>query len=132
MSDTSTTAQAAEAICGGLHSSDFEFLGETRSPEGLVTWWRVGADPQDVRVAVIRDAPFVRVTIEWRILKAPPRVVRTKVELRIDCSGERTAKLEDSTVAVVHKCLEIYRDVLQGSGYASAQYLAAKERPKLN
>jgi len=128
---TTLMEETAEAICGGLHYSDFQFLGETPNPvvdKGalahaivrgeLTTYWTIGASPNRVRVAVIRDEPFVRVLIEWPVLK-PPRVIRGSLSLRVDCSpGFERKRVEESAGAVVKRCLEVYLDVLQKSGVA--------------
>lgn len=116
------TEEAAEAICGALHEFEFEFLGETRGTEldsGLTTWWTRGRKPQNMRVCVIRADPFVRVNIEWPVLK-PPRVIKGEVVINIDTRCDK-AKLFDSTHRAVQRCLEVYLDVLGQTGLASPE-----------
>jgi hypothetical protein len=119
------TEETAEAICGALHRTDFEFTGEQTLPRNrLATYWRRGHAPQAVAVEVQRDDPFVRCYVTWHNIADPPRIVRAQIELKVDCSPDRArAKLEESTRGVVEKVLEVYRDVLSGTGYASKDYL---------
>lgn len=114
------TEEAAEAICGGLHAMEFEFLGESEGApidSGPTTWWTRGRKPHNVQVAVIRADPFVRVNIAWPNISTPPRIVKGEVVVNIDTRTDR-AKLTEATTRAVHKCLELYRDVLEGKGVA--------------
>lgn len=115
--------EAAEAICGALHRSDFRFIGES----GPSTWFVRGDEwGKRVRVEVQRSvlAPVVNVKIEWHNLSTPPEVLRFQQVCTVSCSSEFSrAKVESATISAVRRCLEVYRDVLGGQGVASADYV---------
>lgn len=113
---------AAEAVCAGLASLDYAFLGETEG--GAVTWFSRGEHPKRVRVSVNRSSLIncVIVTTEF------PNFSGRGVGRQIIVGKERTViptdrKLTDDEVAkgakgAVLRCLEIFRDVLEGTGVA--------------
>jgi len=115
----------AEAICGALHASDFDYLGDTGG--GSSTWFHRGKAPQDVRIEVVRSvlAPMVLVNIEFRNLHAPQARRRVRITAQIDVRGAK-AEVMEATERAVLRCLELYRDVLQGTGPAGPE--AWKER----
>lgn len=114
--------EAAEAICGALHRLDFEFLGE--SPDGASTWFTRGRHPKAVRVEVVRShlAPMVMVNTEYHNLSGPaPKYGR--IVGQVDVRGSR-ADVFKATEKAVLRCLEIFRDVLEGKGVAGPEILA--------
>lgn len=117
---------AAEAICGALYETGWEFLGET--DDKAETYFTRGSDREHrVRVSVIRSklAPYVLVKSEWPNLSVPGRVIRGQIVDQVDCSAYASdeAVREATGLAVVH-CLEILRDVIAGSGVAGGEALS--------
>lgn len=108
--------EAAEAICGALHRLSFDVLGE--SEDGASTWFYRGRSPKDVRIEVVRSAlaASVLVNIEWRNLSTGT-ARRGRQTLQIDVRGAGSDVFQATERAVL-RCLEIYRDVLQGTGVA--------------
>lgn len=111
--DISRQQETCEAINGALYSVDFEHLGR----DGQYSdWWTRGVYPKDVRVEVQRSqlAPFVIVNLEWRT-----NGVRGRQTLQIDCGPTSTrAQLEEGAERAVLRCLQTFKDVLQGVGVA--------------
>jgi hypothetical protein len=115
--DTQAIKEAAEAICGALHRLSYEFIGE--SDNGASTWFHRGVSPRDVRVEVVRSglAPMVMVNTEYRNLHAPQELRRGRITQQIDVRGS-SVDVFGATEKCVLRCLEIFRDVLEGSGVA--------------
>jgi hypothetical protein len=127
------TEEAAEAICGGLHYSEFEFVGEFEGlpgDSGPTTKFTRGRKPECVDVVIMRNEPMVIVSISWPNLAAPPRVVKGEIAIHINCGPLSTRdRVMEATGNAVHKALAVYRDVLTRSGAASFDALGAKARP---
>lgn len=110
---------AAEAICSALHRTDWEHLGDTDA--GRTDWFRRGATPKVVRVSIERAIlyPMVFVTAEWPNISLPGKVVRGFQRLTVDCGPDANDyQVAIATEQVVVRCLEIFRDVIQGVGVA--------------
>jgi hypothetical protein len=116
MSQDQAIAEAAEAVCGALHRLDFQFLGE--SEDGASTWFHRGQYPKDVRIEVVRSAlaPMVLVNLTWRNLSERPIQIGRKT-LQVDVRGAQQAVFEATETAVL-RCLQIFRDVVEGEGVA--------------
>ena len=122
MTDITMQKVAAEAVCAGLANLDFTFLGESEG--GGVTWFTRGDHPKRVRVSVNRSSMVncVIVTTEfpnfsgkglgWQILTGKERTVIPTDRALTDDEVASGAK------AAVLRCLEIFRDVLEGTGVA--------------
>lgn len=118
--------ETAEAISGALYRLDFKHLGDTDA--GRTTWFTRGdVTAKTVRISVERAVlyPSVFVAIEYlNSSVTPPKVGR--VVLQLDCNAPRDEVRVESE-KVVRRCLEIYRDVLTGTGVASREaYLASR------
>jgi hypothetical protein len=121
--NVSMQQETSEAINSGLYQNAFTALGE--SDGGRVQWWTRGIAPKNIRIAVEMSqfSPTITVTIEWRNLSGHSPVKGTK-RLTLKCSNTDNAdEIKESTTTVVLRCLEIYRDVIQGTGVASAAAL---------
>lgn len=107
--------ECAEAICGGLHASSFEHLGDGNGS----TWFTIGDQPfKKVRVEVQRSklADYVNVIIEFHnIDRQAGRLV-----ININAAGNRNDVIDVSGRAIV-RCLSVFRDVLTGQGVAGHQ-----------
>lgn len=116
MPNVTRVAEAAEAVCGALHATDWEFMGEGN--HGASTWFIRGESPKQARVEVLRSslADYLLINVEWLVLTNPPSKGRETININIGESTQRQVK--DSTERAVIKCLEIFRDVLQASGVA--------------
>lgn len=108
--------EAAEAVCGALHSLDWEFMGETNG--NASTWFIRGEKPKQLRVEVQRSllADYVIVNAEWPVLTNPPHKGRLTFNINVGESTQR--QVRENTEKIVVRCLELFRDVLQGSGVA--------------
>lgn len=122
MTDITMQKVAAEAVCAGLNKTDFLYLGESEG--GAVTWFSRGDKPRIVRISVNRSSLVnaVIVTTEF------PNFANKGLGRQIITGKERTViptdraltddqVMEAATAAVV-RCLEIFRDVLEGIGVA--------------
>lgn len=110
--------EAYEAISSALFQTSWEHLGEDLQGNGF--WTRDAGVRGAVRVTVQRplDTSFVRVLVEWPTV-ALGRVMRGQVTLFVQTSGMFTrGQVVEGTTRVVTRVLEIYRDVLTGSGVA--------------
>jgi hypothetical protein len=112
---TREIAETAEAICGGLHRYGWELIGEA-GPNNASTWFSRGEKPKIIRTEVVRSAlaPMVLVNVEWYNLHTRQRGRQT---LQVDVRGSNADVFMASEKAVL-RCLEIFRDVLEGSGVA--------------
>lgn len=118
--------QAAEAICATLHYSDFTHLGDT--DEGRTSWFTRGdVTAKTVRISIERAVLYPAVFVAVEFLNSsivPPRVGR--VVMQVDCVGSEE-KVREACEKAATRCLEIYRDVLRGTGVASREaYLAGR------
>lgn len=121
MSDVSKVAETAEAICGALYRLDFQVLGETDN--GASTWFTRGTKPQIMRVEVARSrlAAYVMVNVEHPNVSGPT-FMRVRQAIQINCGGARE-RLIEATEAAVLRVLELYRDLLAGTGLAGPEEL---------
>lgn len=105
----------AEAICSGLHRTDFKFLGETNG--GLITWFSRGDYPKQLRVRVERStyAAEATATVEGRNLHAPEERRKVSMTFGADVNGSEQ-KVFEATETVVLRILETYQDLTQGTG----------------
>ena len=110
--------EAAEAVCGGLHSFEFVHLGDTDL--GKTSWFTRGATADTtVRLSVERSelAPVVFVVMEY-LNKHVRKVGRLMWQL--DCDAP-VAEVREASEDLMKRVLEAYRDVLQGTGIASRE-----------
>lgn len=122
--DVSREQECAEAVNGALHSTEFEYLGD--SDYGRSDWWTRGEKPKQVRVEVQRSplASFVIVKIEWRVSNGQ-RQVRSQKTCQIDCGATTTRRdREEASTRAVETCLMVYRDVLLATGVADPRHVA--------
>ena len=124
MAEVTAVQEAAEAICGALHRYRYDFLGE--SPDGASTYFRRGNRPKHVRVEVVRSAlaPMVLVNTEFYNLHASPARYG-RITQQVDVRGSR-ADVFAATEKAVLRQLEVFRDVLEGTGVAGEAALADK------
>lgn len=131
----------AEAICSALYNGPFTtFLGERDDPftGQLVTWFRLSEhpgedvsarhDPKQVMVAVRRTKDGnVETQVAWLNISGG-EVLKGQQTLRVSTYTKNEAMLREATQQVVVRVLEIFRDVLQGTGVAGPiEGLAAPE-----
>lgn len=115
--------RVAEAICSAFYqmtqSLDIELLGERDEEDGYTTYWHFGHKPKDMRVAVIRDKDndTVRVRLDWRNLSGP-EPLRASQTLVISSYMATQAQMDGPTTDAVVRCLEVFKDVLGGTGVA--------------
>jgi len=108
-----------EAVCGGLHKTEFEFLGE----RGGQAFWTRGTAPEIMRVTVTKSKlGRVILTCEWPNVSSPPRIVKTKLDLTIDCLRPKW-DVEAQSIGVMERVLQIFLDILERKGYAGPEYL---------
>lgn len=116
--------EAAEAICGGLSKLRFTHLGETDA--GQTDWFTRsgGTSAQTVRVRVERGTkyPAVFVTVEY-FNKHLNKAGRTVMQL--DCRTTRKDLAKEASIQLVQRVLEIFKEVVQGTGVAGPQTAAA-------
>lgn len=115
---------AAEAICGALYRVDFEHLGDT--DEGRTTWFTRGTKPKSVRIRVERARlyPMVFVHIEFLNQSVKPARVGN-IQMQVDCTGN-DHDIEEATTQAVVRCLEVFKDVLEGKGVAGKKAATAQ------
>lgn len=125
---------ASEAICSALYSMSFaRFLGERPDPVtgNDVAWFRLSRDPsvervnvrEDPRIVVVsvsqQEAEIVAVHAEWLNISAGyEQLLRGSHTFRIPCSNRDEASVRQACEEVVVRVLEIFKDVLAGSGVA--------------
>lgn len=124
---------AAEAICSALYSMPFtRFLGERPGigGEGDVAWFRLSEDPSAERINVRENPKVIRVSVqqqqpdlvvvhaEWPNVSAGiDQLLMGGQTFRISCThGED--HIRQACEEVVVRVLEIFKDVLSGSGVA--------------
>lgn len=120
--------EAAEAVCAGLHKTDFEYMGE--SDAGRVTWFTRGEKPKIVRVSVDRSTlgKAVVVKVEWPNLTKAPRIVKGSELLVVRCDDLWSeAYVQEASIHAVTRCLEIFRDVIEGVGVAGPEVIADRD-----
>jgi len=129
-----------EAIASALYNNPFcRFEGEYPGEDGRDVWRGTlqenpqvykafRNDPKQVRLAIkyLRE-DFVIVTVIWRNVAMPENMTGLQ-ELRIHCKfGE---DLRQAAEAAVVRCLEVFRDVLGGTGVAGE--LKEGEEPEID
>lgn len=116
--------ETAEAVCGALHRFAFAHIGE--SGNGASTWFTRGVSPKDIRVEVVRGDvdQTVMVNVEFRNLHTAPAVLG-RITAQIDTRGAKADVMEATEQAVL-RCLEIFRDVLEGKGVAGPEIIRAR------
>lgn len=116
--------EAREAICSALYQMPFcENLGEERSilvDGGRTIWWHLGESPADMRVGVSTHptgTQEVVVSAEWYL---SDRKTKGSQHIRIPTAmaQDKQDLLKPSEDAVI-RVLEIFQDVLGGTGVAS-------------
>ncbi len=110
--------EAAEAICSALYRTGiFEHLGDTDG--GRTTWFTAGTKPKNIRVRVERSElyPMVFIISEFPNLSERGKVHRGTIMAQVDCTFNDQEVLE-ATQSAVLACLELYKDVLRGTGPA--------------
>jgi hypothetical protein len=128
----SALKRTAEAVCSALHRNDWIFLGEPGGSRGITWFLRGHENDQLVRIAVERNWEDDNVTliVQWRNFALAPRVLRGSQELRIDTS-KTSVEIERATFAAVHRCLEVFHDVVEQTGVAGKAYAESiVNRPK--
>ena len=131
MTATRKVLEAAEAICGALHKTDFLWLGD--SQDGASSWFTRGTKPQIVRIEVVRSelAPMVLVNIEWPNFNDPHNFKRGRQTCQVDVRGSANEVFLVCERAVT-RCLEVYRDVISGEGVAGPAAVAPKVTPDVD
>ena len=125
---------AHEAICSALYSMPFtRFLGERPDPVdgGEVAWFRLSRDPSVEKVNVREDpkivvvsvsqepAEIVRVRAEWLNVSAGfDQRLRGSFNFRIPTSARDEAVIRKACEEVVVRVLEVFKEVLAGTGVA--------------
>lgn len=114
--------EAAEAINSALFQTDFQALGD--SEDGRIDWWHRGEPGtlRQLRVSVAKSdlISYVVVLAEWPIVRDAVRG-RGQITWQVPCDGTQPRdKVMESTSEVVIKVLELYRDILSGTGFAAA------------
>lgn len=122
MTDITMQKVCAEAVCAGLFSNDFVALGDSEG--GAVTWFTRGTHPRRIRISVNRSSLVnaVIVTTEF------PNFSNKGLGRQIITGKERTViptdrtltddQVREASTAAVLRCLEIFKDVLEGQGVA--------------
>lgn len=111
--------EAAEAVCAALYNTDWAFMGE--SADRASTWFIRGDKPRQVRVEVQRGraTEYVTLQIEWFNLSIPGYTYHGRELFQIPCdSSVSDTSIKEATTQGVVRCLEILKDVVQGTGVA--------------
>lgn len=118
MPSVTRVQEAAEAILGALHRLDWRPMDPDAPDQGASTWFIRGEKPKQLRVEVQRSllADYVIVNAEWPVLTNPPHKGRLTFNINVGESTQR--QVRENTEKIVVRCLELFRDVLQGSGVA--------------
>lgn len=116
MPSVTRVQEAAEAVCGALKRTDWDFMGETN--HGASTWFIRGEKPKQTRVEVQRSllADYLIVNVEWIVLSRP--VSKGRQTINIDIGKSTHRQVQEATERAVVRCLEIFRDVVQEVGVA--------------
>lgn len=116
------TGEAAEAICAAIHQMPFaQFVGETQHPltDELTTYFVLGEKPRAMRVGIARERALdaIRVTLEWANT-ATSSTLRGSMDLTLPTYGLTRADLVNATGQIVVRVLEVFKQVLEGTGVA--------------
>lgn len=119
---TTLLEETYEAVCGALHGTDWQMIGE----QGASAWWVRGTERgKRVRVEVQKStlAPTLIVNVEWHVTALAPQLLRGRTTLQVGCdpAKDTRSEVEAATQQVVLRCLEIFRDVLEGKGVAGSE-----------
>jgi len=119
---------AAEAICGALYRFEFTYLGDTEG--GKITWFTRGDKPKIIRVRVQRSeiAPVVLVGVDFPNVSIPGEVKVGQITMQVDTRGTEPEVVHACENAV-RRILEIFRDVLEGTGVAGREAATPKYDP---
>lgn len=112
--------ETAEALCSALYQMPFsEFLGERDIDGDHDMIFHLGEKPKDIRVSVIRpkEPATVLVRIEWHNLTGGT-ILRGSQTLTISTYMNDRAQAQEPVQRAVVRVLEVYKDVLQGTGVA--------------
>jgi hypothetical protein len=115
-------AETAEAICSALHRLSFEFIGETE--DKVSTYFRRGTKPKHMRIEVLRSslAPMVIVNVDfYNLSSGEPKFGH--ITQQVDVRGSKTDVMAATEKSVL-RCLEIFKDILDGTGVAGPAVLA--------
>lgn len=101
--------------------------GTFESEDGTSTWFIRGNPGKQVKIEVVRSrlAEYVQMNVEWLNLSSPPEIKRGRITISISTSNPREL-IQADTLRAVERCLNIYKDVLQGVGVAGKAALVEK------
>lgn len=130
-------AETFEALCSAFYRMPFvEFLGEgptldaEQNGPGHAGFFHFGEKPTDMRITVVRRnrVDEVDVLAEWRNMHADPRnPLHGMQRFTVITFGKDQTELGPATESVVLRVLEMYQQVLAGTGIAGDISLLYKD-----